>query len=120
MSVDDPNSSGFSPAFATQEYSAGAGAPGITTLVYSYNPPINMQEEYLFVWHNTSSGGQYFTTSQEALLQYFEYGGQTYSGPNPVCPPMEQFAQNDGTYSPYYVGNWGESNDCPASGTPIS
>ena len=129
MTITDPGSVGFQPAYVTQEYSEPANLspppPEIWTLVTVDG--VNMRADYEFVWHNNLTGGLYYTRSQTSEWDYYQWGGAPPQEPyctsptpcaNPVCPPLEQYAESAGTYDPYFAGNWGNNPpNCPLNGT---
>ena len=122
MSTTDPNTAanGFGPAFLVQEYAALPSSSDITTLVSSDNPPLKMREHYEYVWQ-TVAGVTSYVTTLTAGFDYYQLRGtspQSYGGPDPVCPPFEQFATNYGSYTSYFVGTWGDSH-CPSAGAAI-
>lgn len=123
MSVTDPNvdANGFSQASLVQEYTTIPHAPDITTLVSLDNPALNMREHFEYAWQ-TVGGATSYVVSLTSGFDYYQLHGtnpQSYSGPDPVCPPFEQFGRNYGSYTSYYAGNWGDSR-CPAPGSGLS
>lgn len=125
MSLTDSTAgAGFQATSLTEEYTAQPNSPDITALL-SYPYPLNMRGYFEFAWQNTTAGSA-FTTTQNAYYSYRELPSPpqpSYSGPNPVCPPFQQFATYPSpSYSSYYVGNWASNASCPGTypGSSIS